>query len=107
MRDVPLFWKSGDAGRGIDHRLLAHSNEASDRPVEVQDQKYDRPDQQSNEINGQPLTPLIEPARVARECAGGRGNAKKHQYDDVRYRVAKRRKMVPLVVDHLIERLNE
>jgi hypothetical protein len=43
MRDMPLFWKSGDAGRYIDHRLLAHSNEASDRPVEVEDQKYDRP----------------------------------------------------------------
>src|SRR5215475_6694282 len=81
QHETPLFWEGGDAGRCIDHRLLAHSNEASDRPVEVQDQKYDRPDQQSNEINGQPLTPLIEPAGVTCECARDGGYTEKHQHD--------------------------
>src|SRR5260370_106438 len=82
---------AGHAGRGIDHRLLADSDIAGARPVEILDEQDHGADQYSCDVDGQPRAPCLDPAGIAGKAAGDGGNAVEREQDDVRHPVTGRR----------------
>ena len=96
-----------NARRRIDHRLLADAGETGGWPIEILDQQDHRCDDRSHQIDRKPQPPRLQPVRITNEDESDDGDAVQGQKHDVGHSAVHRLEALPLLIDHLVERLNE
>jgi hypothetical protein len=76
-----------NAGGCIEHRLLAHSNEAGTRPVKILNQKNFSAGQHSHDVIRQSRTLYTQSSCIAGKDAGNKSDTIERRQNDVRHSV--------------------
>src|SRR4029079_9204523 len=94
---APLIRKTCDARCQIDHWLLTVRYEPGAPPIRIHDQIDDGGDECSHDINGYARTFCIDPACIARECAGDGCDGKQRKEHSIGNSVAQCRQSFSLI----------